>query len=253
MGYIDRIAQQNVSFPIGLAATVQPRRANVARVRVAEGEAMGWRVVLQPIVFQEPFPGSILDFTSGLPNKPQAIVSFGADGVNQEVIVDWPANGGMFSVWGDNVTVDLSIPQTWITGLLPASVSAGASITPDANGGGLRATRTLYTGLLAGGGAFMPAGMRIPPFARSFRWHQQINLSAANAAIPIAWFTTIDAGLAVATQTTPGGQYTSSERTWPDADGITLPPDARFLLFQNNAAAVGDQVSLLVEFALDLG
>lgn len=255
MGYIDRISQQGIVIPIGTAPPtggVSNRRQNVARVRVDVGEAMGWRVVMAPLVFNEPAPGMILDFTSGIPNKPQAIVSFGTDGIQQEAIVDWPAGGGMFSVWGDAVSVDAQIPNTWITGLLPASISLGGVITPDVGIGGLRATKSAYTGLIAGAGAFS-AAIPVPRFAKSFRWHQAINLAAGNVACPVTWYGTIDAGIAAPTQTTPTGVYTSAETTWPDADGIPLLPDTRFIVLQNNAAAVGDSISLTVEFCLDLG
>lgn len=252
MGYIDRISQQGISVNIGLAAVQQDRRQNVARVRVEDGEAIGWRVVLAPIVFTEPFPGAILDFTTGDPNKPQAIVTFGADGTYTDVAVDWPSQGGMFSVWGDSVTVDWQIPRTWIAGALPASVAAGAVITPDPNGGGLRASKCAYSGLVAGAGAFSPL-IPVPRMARAFRWWQQINLAAGNVAAPISFYGILDGGGAVPTFTTPAGAFTSSPGSWPSDDGISLPGDTRFLQFQNNQAAVGDSVSLTIEFLLDLG
>lgn len=255
MRYLDRWNGQNIRIDLGLLPVVggvANRRQGVARVRVAPGEAMGWRVTLAPLVIAEPFSGAVLDFTSGLPNKPRAYVTFGTDGVNQEVAVDWPVGGASFSVWGDAVTVEGEIPSTWITGALPASVALAASVSPDANGGGLRATFSQYTGLVDGAGKFSNK-LAVPAFARSFRWHQQINLLAAGTAIPIAWFTTMDSGLAVPTQSTPYGVYTSSETTWPGDDGITLPPDARFLLFQNMAPLPADRVSMTVEYCLDLG
>ena len=255
MRYLDRWNGQNVRVDLGLLPVVggvANRRQGVARVRVEPGEAMGWRVVLAPLVISEPFAGAVLDFTSGLPNKPRAIISYGVDGVNQSVTVDWPAGGAMLSVWGDAVTVDGEIPSTWVTGALPASVALAASIAPDANGGGLRATFSQYTGLVKSGG--FSAGLPIPAGARSFRWHQQISTDATGAPVPIAWFTTLDSGLAVPTQTTPYGVYTSSETTWPSDDGITLPPDARFLLLENrNPVAPPTFVSLTVEYCLDLG
>lgn len=254
MRYQDRWNGQNIRIDLGLLPVVggvANRRQGVARVRVAPGEAMGWRVVLAPLVFAEPFPGAILDFTSGLPNKPRAIIEFGVDGVTQTVTVDWPAGGAMLSVWGDAVTVTGEIPSTWITGALPASVALGASIAPDANSGGLRATFSQYTGLVLSG-AFS-AGLPIPAGARSFRWHQAINTLGTGAAIPLAWYTTLDSGLAVPTQTTPTGVYTSSETTWPSGDGITLPPDARFLLVENRQTVPPANVSLTVEYCLDFG
>lgn len=250
MGYIDRISQQGITIPIGLAAVGNDRRQNVARVRVDAGEAMGWRVVLAPIVFQEAFPGAILDFTSGDPNKPQAIVTFGADGTYTEVAVDWPSQGGMFSVWGDSVTVDWQIPRTWIAGVLPASVAAGAVICPDPAGGGLLAAKCAYSGLVVDG-AFSPL-IPVPRMARAFRWHQQINLSAGNTPIPIEWYGILDGGGAVPTFTTPTGQFTSSPLTWPSDAGISLPGDTRFVQFHNSGAA-GDDLSLTVEFLMDLG
>ena len=253
--YIDRISQQGISVDIGLAPVAggaNVRRQNVARVRVHEGYARGWRVVLAPIVFNEPFAGAILDFTSGDPNKPAAIVTFGADGTYTEIVVDWPSQGGMFSVWGDSVTVDWQIPNTWIAGALPASVAAGAVISPESNGGGLRATRCVYTGLVVGGAAAFSAPIPVPRMARAFRWHQQINLGAGNPQIPIAWYGTMDSGLAVPTFTTPATPFTSSPATWPSDEGIELPVDTRFLVFQNLGAA-GQDLSMTVEFLLDLG
>lgn len=253
--YILRIAQQGISFDLGLippVGGVSNRRRQVAQVQVPPGEARGWRVVMSPLVITEPAPGMVIDFTAGIPNKPQCHVRFGTDGITQDVAVDWPIGGGMFSVWGDNVLIECQIPDTWVTGLLPASVNTGGIITPESGVGGLRATKSAYTGLVAGAGAFS-AAIPVPRFAKSFRWHQAINLSATNAPAPIAWFGTIDSGIAAPTQTTPSGVYTSAEASWPDADGIPLLPDTRFILFQNEAVAVGDSVSLTVEFCMDLG
>jgi hypothetical protein len=252
--YLQRIAQQGIVFDLGLAPPVggvANRRRQVAQVQVPAGDARGWRVVLSPLTIAEPAPGMVIDFTSGIPNKPMAHVRFGTDGITQDVSVDWPIGGGMFSVWGDNVLLECQIPDTWITGLLPASVNTGGIITPESGVGGLRATKSAYSGLVAGGGAFS-AGIAVPRFAKSFRWHQAINLSATNAAAPMTWFGTIDSALAAPTQTTPDGVYTSAEQSWPDADGIPLLPDTRFLVFQNNAP-IGDSVSVTVEFCLDLG
>lgn len=253
MGYIDRIAQPNVVIPIGTippVGGVSNRRQNVARVRVEDGEAQSWRVVMAPIIFSEPFPGAIIDVTSGIPNKPQAIVTFGVDGVYQEVRVDWPAGGGMFSVWGDSVVVDCQIPDTWITSLPPAQVSVSGAVVPDATAGSLRPSKSAYTGLVTNGNFSAP--IPVPNGAKSFRWHQAINLSVGNVAIPITWYGTIDAGIAAPTQTTPAGTYTTAERTWPGPDGIPLLPDTRFLVFQNNGAA-GQDCSMTIEFVMDLG
>lgn len=254
MRYLDRWNGQNIRIDLGLLPVVggvANRRQGVARVRVEPGEAMGWRVVLAPLVISEPFAGAVLDFTSGVPNKPRAIISYGVDGVNQSVTVDWPAGGAMLSVWGDAVSVEGEIPSTWVTGALPASVALAASIAPDANGGGLRATFSQYTGLVKE--AAFSNGLPIPAGARSFRWHQSINTLATGAAIPIAWYTTMDSGLAVPVQTTPKDVYTSSESTWPSGDGITLPPDARFLLFENRQTVPPAFLSMTVEYCLDLG
>lgn len=260
MKYIDRIQQQNVRVDLALAPAVggvDVRRQGVSRVRVAPEDARSWRVVLAPLVITEPFAGSVLDFTSGVPNKPRARITYGADGVSSVVDVDWPVGGAMLSAWGDSVQVDGIIPDTWITGALPASVALACTIQPDASGGGLRATRSVYSGLVLGGGVFS-AGIPVPAGARAWRWHQSINLSAGNTPCPITWYAVMDAGLAVAVQTTPSGIYTSSESTWPSDDGITLSPDARFILFSNDSGGGGLPpppfgVSLTVEFCLDLG
>lgn len=253
--YVTRIAQQGISFDLGLAPPVggvSNRRRQVAQVQVPRGEARGWRVVMSPLTIIEPAPGMVIDFTSGIPVKPTCHVRFGTDGISQDVPVDWPIGGGMFSVWGDNVLIECEIPNTWVTGLLPASVNTGGIITPESGVGGLRATRSAYSGLVPGAGAFS-AAIPVPRFAKSFRWHQAINLAAGNTPAPITWYGTIDSGIAAPTQTTPTGVYTSAEQSWPDADGIPLLPDTRFLVMQNNRAAVGDSVSVTVEFCQDLG
>lgn len=255
INYIQRIAQAGISFDLGLAPPVggvSNRRRQVSLVQVPGGQARGWRVIMSPLVIIEPARGMVIDFTSGIPNKPTCHVLFGTDGIVQEVPVDWPIGGGMFSVWGDTVRIECEIPNTWVTGLLPASVNTGGIITPESGVGGLRATRAVYSGLVPGAGAFSNP-IPVPLFAKSFRWHQSINLAAGNVAAPLAWFGTIDSGLAAPTQTTPNGVYTSAEATWPTDDGIPLLPDTRFLVFQNNALLVGSSVSVTVEFCLDLG
>lgn len=255
MGYIDKIAQQGIVIPIFTsvpAGGVALRRQNVARVRVEAGEAQSWRVILQPLVFREPTPGDILDFTSGVPNKPLAIVTFGTDGVQQTADVDWPINGGAFTVWGDAVTVDVQIPNTWITGIGPSSVVAGAAIVPAGESNGIMASRCAYSGLVPGAAAFS-GPIPVPPFAKAFRWHQSLNLAAGNTPCPITWYATIDLPLAVAVQTSPTGVFTSSPTTWPSDYGFTLTPDARYVIVQNNRALVGDSISLTLEFLLNLG
>jgi len=255
MRYLDRWNGQNVRIDLGLLPVtggVSNRRQGVARVRVEPGEAMGWRIQLAPLVITEPFSGAVLDFTSGQPEKPRAHVSYGVDGLDQSVTVDWPAGGAMLSVWGDAVKVDGEIPSTWITGTLPASVALAASISPDANGGGLRATYSQYSGLIQSGD--FSAALPIPKGARSFRWHQNINTTADNAPVPLGIFTAMDSGLAVPTTSSPYGVYTSSETTWPSDDGMTLPPDARYLVIENREkVAPVTFVGLTIEYCLDLG
>lgn len=254
--YIDRSMSAGVAIPIG---TVPPvggvalRRQNVARIRVGD-DGGAWRVILAPLIFQEQVPGDILDLSSGVPRKPLALVSFGTAGVmNREVEVDWPANGGSFTVWGDSVDVDVQIPSTWISGFGNAQIIASATIVPCESPSGTRPTRTIYTGLVPGALAFSQA-IPVPRFARSFRWYQVINLSAANVNQPITWYACLDAGLAVATMANPDATYSvvPTPPNWAP-DGIQLAPDARFLTFQNRAPGAGDSLGLAVQFSLDLG
>lgn len=254
MHYLNYVAQGVVEVPIPTVPTIGGaalRTQQVAEVKVRKQDAGDWRVVLLPIVQSN----QIVDFTLGVPSKPRALVRWGFDGVMCETLIDWPVRGGSFNVWGDNVTLALVIPGTWQAAFPLAKVTSGGFIAPGSVAGGMRPTFSvggnLAGGTVVGAGAFSTI-ILVPNFARSFRWHQQVNLGAG-AAIPISWFATMDAGLAAPVQTTPSGQYTSSERTWPGPDGITLSPDAVAMVYQNNAVLAGDSVGLAVEFVLDLG
>ena len=198
----------------------------------------------------------IVDFTIGVPTKPKALVRWGFDGIMRETLIDWPVGGGSVNVWGDSVTVTLVIPATWQAAFAGTVLTSGGFIAPGAVAGGMRPTFSVggvrAGGTVVGAGAFSTT-ILVPDFARSFRWHQQINLRASGTAIPISWFATMDVGLAAPVQTTPAGEYTSSERTWPGPDGLTLAPDAAAMVYQNNALLVGDSVGLAIEFVLDLG
>lgn len=247
MRYLDQVAIQSVSIQIGTAAAGANRRASVGRVRVAEEDARDWRVNLAPITFAEIAPGTVVDFTGGHPNKPRAYVNWGLGNVIQTAIVDWPAPGGSFAVWGDTVTVDFELPATWVVASGNASVVTGAMIVPH-SGGKLRPTHSLYSGLIAPG-AFSNY-LFVPPFARAFRWHEAVNGSGAHVEAPIAFLGYMDTGGFSPTQLTPHDVYTSSERTWPSADGITLAADTRVINVENRSAA---NLGLTLEFVLDLG
>lgn len=264
--YIDQINRQGVTIPISTvppAGGVSNRRQNVARVRVPKDQAQSWRVILPPLVVTEPSPGMLVNFTQGLPDKPRAVVTFGTDGIQQEAIVDWPMGGSMFTVFGDSVVVDVVIPDQWIAGVAGVQVTTGGSITPNGTAGSVRPTRSMFMGYMGG---FVPVGglsdvIQVPNFAKAFRWHE--NRNNGSAAAEIQFFGLMDAALTVVVQQTPrfhtngtvgagSSPFTSSESTWPGPDGITLSPESRFLIFQNNADS-GEDVGLTAEFILDLG
>lgn len=251
--YLDYLAQPVVTIPVPTVASVAGaalRAQQVASVRVRKEHAGDWRVVMMPILQSN----QIVDFTLGVPTKPKARITWGFDSVVKQSLVDWPVGGGHFSVWGDSVTLECVIPGTWTAAFANTVVTTGGYLAPGAVAGGMRPTFSV-AGVNAGG-TVVPGGFStpipIPNFARSVRWHQQLNTSAG-APVPLAFFATMDAGLAAPVQTSPTGEYTTSERTWPGPDGLTLMPDAVVLVYQNQAAAGPANVSLALEFVLDLG
>lgn len=244
------------------AGGVANRRTQVARVQVDTDKARGWSVVMSPIAFA----GFAVDPVLSAPEPILCALTWGWDAVNFTAEIDWPAGGGRFDVWGDNVNVDLLIPASYQSDpALPtpdpsASVTAGATIQPGATLGGMRPTRSILMPLLVGGTFSAP--IPVPRFARAMRWHQVINLTAGNTPIPLFLAGSQDATLAFVTQTTPTdaivpgianttGGYTSSERTWPGPDGWTLCPQTRFITI-GNLDVPGNDVSLRLEFVLDL-
>jgi hypothetical protein len=253
MSHYANIAQPTVRIPLLPGASVggpNVRAGEVARVKVSKELARSWRVSLNPI---EPAPGTgITDITFGLPNKPHARVTWGFDGVVKQALLDWPMQGGSFSVWGDNVVLELMVPLTWLTtGAAPAFCQSAGYITPGAIRGGMRPTFTVPGGTVSGGGSFSPL-VTVPNFARAVRWHQLVNTILANTSVPIAFNGIMDSGAIAVTFTTPADTYTSSERTWPTPDGQTLTPDTNFLIWQCNGP-IGESLGLSFEFVLDLG
>lgn len=237
-------------FPAAVGGVVQ-RSRQVCRVQVGKLSARSWRVTLGSLTYV----ADPVDPTVGaLPII--ARLTFGFDGANFSADVDWPTQGGHFEVWADNVNVELVIPDNFQTDpVLPASdprtaVLGTATIQPAASVGGPRPTRTLYSGVLAPGAFSGP--IAVPRFAKALRWHQLVNLSATNAPIPVFFGGTQDAGFVYPTQSTPTG-FTSSEATWPSDDGLTLHPLTRFLFVQNTSVTPGEDLSLQLEFVLDLG
>lgn len=251
--YITQIATSGIAIPIFTAAPVggvSQRQQEVCRVQVPPEQAQGWRVTLAPLQFVEASNGAITDFTSGMANKPRAIVTWGFQSITRTAVVDWPCQGGTFSVWGDNVQVQVQIPNSWIVPLGTAQVLPGAFVLPGPQASA-PPTASYTTNLIAGAAAFSTV-VAVPAFARSFRWHQVINLGAGNTPCPVTFYGTIDAGGTAVSQTAPSGVYTSSELTWPSDDGLTLDPSTRFITVQNNRALVGDSIMLSLEFVLDL-
>lgn len=227
--------------------TPNQRTRQVARVVTGAQLATGWRVTLGPLAFMS---GAV----SGAAGAPGVVahVMWGWDGTRFEADVDWPQGGTHFNVWGAEVTVDLVVPDTFTTdpalpGSLPTTgVQGGAHIAPAASAGGPSPTRTLWSGVVAGG-AFSGA-IAVPAMATGMRWHQLDN-AGAGAAIAISFQGAQNATFALLTQTTPTGIYTSSESTWPSDEGLTLHPSTRFVRFHNDGAA---NLSLQLEFVLDL-
>lgn len=261
-GVKDWIAESPREILCPTPSLTDQRFRQVARVQVGKESARSWRVTLGPLTFRASAVNPVLGSAPII-----AEVQWGFDGALFAAEIDWPAQGGHFNVWGDNVNVSLRIPSDFQTDpVLPAAdpltaVIGTAIIAPTATAGGPRPTRTLYTGTLAP--LAFSAPLPVPAMAIAVRWHQFINLSATNAPIPLFFAGTQDAALLYPTQTTPTdivaasiadvtGGYTTSERTWPSPDGITLHPLTRFLSVQNAGAVVGDDISLQIEFVLDL-
>ena len=229
----------------------QDRERTVAKLAVGKASARGWRVTLGPLAFRDQA------VTPPLGSAPVlARVLWGFDGTRFDAIVDWPSVGGHFDLWADTIEVTLLVPPTYQTdpvapaSLPTTSVQGSAIISPAASAGGPRPTRTFYTGTLAPGAFSAP--IPVPAMAAAFRWHQLINLSAANIPIPLFFAGTQDTALLYATFTTPSGVYTTSETTWPSDDGITLQPSTRFLSVSNDGVVPGNDISLQIEFVLDL-
>jgi hypothetical protein len=233
---------------------VTQRSYQVARVQVGKLSARSWRVTLGALTFA----ASAVDPVIGAPPI-IARVTFGFDGAAFMAEVDWPANGGHFEVWADNINVDLVIGDNWQTDpALPTSdpqtaVLGTATIQPAASVGGPRATRSVYTGTIFPG-AVSPT-IAVPPFAKAVRWHQILNQDLITF-LPQAFviYGSQEPAFAYLTQNSPQG-FTTSERTWPSDDGLTLHPLTRFLQVQNTSnigGGAGNFFSLQLEFVLDL-
>lgn len=249
------IAQPTVRIPLTPAPVVggvNVRVQECARVHVNKELARDWRVSLNPIIPES--GGGIVDVTVGLPDKPRARITWGYDGVVKQALVDWPMQGGSFSLWGDNVILELVVPTTYLaTGGVATACSSSGYITPNAIRGGMRPTFSVghAGGAVSSGGGFSTL-IPVPAFARSVRWHQQVNTRAGNTAMPITINGIMDSGAAVVAFSTPNDAYTSSETTWPTPDGIPLTPDTNFILWGANGI-VGDTLTMDLEFVLDLG
>lgn len=242
---------QNVTCQLPVAAgQLADRAKTVARAIVGAHSGRGWRVTLGPLAFLE------RPVTAVLGSEPCfARVTYGWDATRFDVEVDWPSRGSHFNLWADSIDVTLVVPDSYQTDpVLPASnpstrIQGASIITPQASAGGPRPTRTRYTGTLAPGAFSAP--IAVPAMAVAFRWHQLINLSAANAPLPLFFAGAQDVGLLYPTFSTPTG-YTTSETTWPGEDGITLQPATQFIVVQNTGVVPGDDLSLQIEFVLDL-
>lgn len=249
-GYIDYIALQGVTIPLTVLPApvggVANRRQNIARVRTAEPRS--WRVLLQPWVIASDSPQNFVTSDANFTNKPTAHVTFGADGVTQDAEVDWHVNGGMFSCWGDSVTVDAGVPAQWgfVAPATFANVVCGGSIAPLATSGSVRPTKTLTTGLVAP--AATTGAIAVPRFARALRWHSISTTNGANAPAAISWLFLLGTPIGQIPQVTPSGVYTTTELV--QNDGITFGPDVRFVRMANNSA---DSIRVAMEFVLDLG
>lgn len=253
--YLNRLAKPSVSIPIFTTPPVGGvalRRQNVASVEVRPDDAGPWRVTLLPLQYQEQPGGQIVNFTFPFSTKPRAVLTWGHDAVVFTTRIDWPVTGGSFNVWGDKVSIDLEIPDDWIAGLVPAAIVGGGFILPGNVAGGMRPTLTVWGGRTQGAGTFS-APIEIPQFARSVRWHQGFFLGGFGPAVPIRWGGAMDSGIAVPTFSTNPGVFDSSERSWPGPDGLTWPCDTRFLLWNNDTPLLADDLSLNLEFVLDLG
>lgn len=234
-----------------VAGQLADRAKTVARAIVGARSARGWRVTLGPLSYIDQ------PVTTVLGSAPVfARVTYGWDATRFDVEVDWPAAGSHFNLWADAIDVTLVVPDSYQTDpVLPASlpttrIQGAATIAPAASSGGPTPRRTRYTGTIAPG-AFSPP-IPVPAMATAMRWHQLINLSATNAPIGLFFGGTQDAGLLYPTFSTPNGVYTTSETTWPSDEGITLQPATRFIVVQNTSIVPGEDISLQLEFVLDL-
>lgn len=238
----------NISLATPVAFPSDARRRQLGRVKVAKHLARSWRVTMSPMRFVDP-ANDITDPALG-GQVPEVTLGWGFDGAQQEARIDYPCAGGTIQVWGDSVDATVLLPSFWqsASANAGAAVNFGCTIVPGEAMGGPRATFTVNTQIIAVGAFTLP--IPIPAMARSFRWMQNVNLSVGNVPVPLFFSTTMDAGGASVCQTTPAG-YTTDERTWPTSDGLMLAPEARFLFVQNQGA-VGQTISLRIQFVLDL-
>jgi hypothetical protein len=237
---------------------VPERVQTTARVRVAKNQARCWRVQLSQLVFA----GFAVDPNGLWITIPTlARVTWGVDGVLHVADVDWPQGGSSFVVSGDFVQIDLVVGAAFTTDPLvgppqaDTSVTGGATITPDSGAPALSPTRTIVTEQLPPSGGAPFYTVAVPAYARAMRWHQISNTDPANIAPVIAFFWAQEPTVFnYITQGTVYGSaafaFTTSERSWPCCDGITLAPLSRFLYAENRGALFF--VSLVLEFVLDL-
>lgn len=116
-----------------------------------------------------------------------AFVRWGRGGTKHEALIDWPVNGGTFTVAGDSLFVAawVIVPLSGIfsaafrNGGVPLSMGAWATPVRSAGSSGLLARRTMNIGTIAIGGT--SGEVFVPPFARRVRYISNTNIVASGA------------------------------------------------------------------------
>jgi hypothetical protein len=239
------------------------QKLNVATVRVPARQARSWRVTFSSPQTVEGNP--LFGTTFGFGSEPMlGIVTWGTDlGVTFTAEVDW-SRGRSFVVHGCSVNVDAQLAadhSTIIIGpgaLQVRSFRIGCTIVPADDDGhsGLSPTRTIFTGLIAGGDSLV---VRIPPYARRVRWYQVANNAGGSPTPPgkMRIDAADDPGFLHIRQTVNAGILTTAPPGYPGIGGapeLGLPIEATALwLAISNDGEMAETFSLNLEFDLDLG
>jgi hypothetical protein len=192
--------------------------------------------------------GRIVDVDAGLLLR----VTWSRHQVHHAAIVDYVA-GLSFTIHGGDPTVEVAanFDPSQIIASPNDFVLCGATIEAAHQGAmsNWPPTRSKDTGVIAhvaAGPITDNVAIRIPPYARAFRWHAY-QVGAAATAISFRQFDVLTAGA----QARSLVRATTDVSSWPNAGAVPIVGTSQWLRVQNDDAA--QDVALWVEFLLDLG